>query len=307
MLKGKRIVVTGVTGQVVHAIAKRLAPHNDVWAIARFSEPGSRDLIESFGITTRIADFAKGVFEDVPTDFEYVLHFAANTRTTTSEEGMVINAEGAGILMNYFRGSKAFFHCSTSGVYAPHPDPYHASHEEIDQIGGGRLGHYPPTKTAAEGAVRAFARVLNLPTVIARLNVAYGTEAGDGGLPGMQLDKLVNREPIRLPKSWTCIHQPIHEDDLTAHIGPLLEAASVPATVVNWGGDEQVKAEDWVRYLGEVTGIEPVFEFTDENPLPQGILDNTRRLKITGPCTVPWREGMREMVRLRYPDLKLVA
>jgi len=294
-----------VTGQVANAIAKRLATHNEIWAIARFTEPGSRELIESYGITTRFADFATGVFENVPEDFEYVLHFAANTRTKTSEEGMVINAEGAGILMNYFRRAKAFFHCSTDGVYAPNADPYHEYNEEIDQIGGGRLGHYPPTKTAAEGAVRAFARVLNLPTVIARLDVAYGTEAGDGGLPGMQLDQLVKGEPIKLPKSWTCIHQPIHEDDLTEHIGPLLAAASVPATVVNWGGDERVKVEDWVRYLGEVCGIEPIFNFTDEDPLPQGILDNTRRLKITGPCKVPWREGMREMVRLRYPDLKL--
>ena len=29
------------------------------------------------------------------------------------------------------------------------------------------------------------------------------------------------------------------------------------------------------------------------------ISDNTKRLAITGPCKVPWEEGMRQMVRAR--------
>jgi nucleoside-diphosphate-sugar epimerase len=37
------------------------------------------------------------------------------------------------------------------------------------------MGHYTGTKAAGEGAVRAMARVLSLPTVICRMDVQYGT------------------------------------------------------------------------------------------------------------------------------------
>jgi hypothetical protein len=30
--------------------------------------------------------------------------------------------------------------------------------------------------------------------------------------------------------------------------------------------------------------------------------DPTKRLAITGPCTVPWQEGMRLLYAHRYPD-----
>ena len=44
----------------------------------------------------------------------------------------------------------------------------------------------------------------------------------------------------------------------------------------------------------------------DVTPIPNtlrgSIADNTRRLAITGPCTVDWREGMRRTVAARHPD-----
>jgi hypothetical protein len=80
----------------------------------------------------------------------------------------------------------------------------------------------------------------------------------------------------------------------------LLAAASVPATIVNWGGDEVVTAQEWTAYLGELTGRRPR---TEVIPLPgsqAGIaLDVSKRLEITGPCRTPWRTGMRAMLDAR--------
>ena len=43
-----------------------------------------------------------------------------------------------------------------------------------------------------------------------------------------------------------------------------------------------------------VSGAPPVVDTQ-----PSAISDNTKRLSITGPCTVPWREGMRRMFTAR--------
>jgi hypothetical protein len=41
-------------------------------------------------------------------------------------------------------------------------------------------------------------------------------------------------------------------------------------------------------------------------PIPGATLgvavDPTKRITITGPCRVPWRDGMRALVEQRYPD-----
>jgi UDP-glucuronate 4-epimerase len=77
--------------------------------------------------------------------------------------------------------------------------------------------------------------------------------------------------------------------------------ASVPATIVNWAGDDVVQSEDFVRYLGELVGVEPEFAYQ-----PVGICsrpcDNTRRRALIGDCSVGWREGMRRMAEGRHPD-----
>ena len=37
---------------------------------------------------------------------------------------------------------------------------------------------------------------------------------------------------------------------------PLLEAGSVPATIVNWCGDETMPMQDWARMAGTLSGKE---------------------------------------------------
>ena len=40
MLKGEKILIPGPAGQIATPIAKALAKDNEVWGIARFSQPG---------------------------------------------------------------------------------------------------------------------------------------------------------------------------------------------------------------------------------------------------------------------------
>ena len=101
------------------------------------------------------------------------------------------------------------------------------------------------------------------------------------------------------------MHSPIHEDDLCDHIEPLLEAASVPATIVNWGGDTGVNAVDWVNYLGSLIGKVPNYQFVDGALYPNCITDTARGREIGLTWKVPWKAGMRRMIAARRPELVL--
>jgi hypothetical protein len=100
------------------------------------------------------------------------------------------------------------------------------------------------------------------------------------------------------------LFNPIHEDDVIAMLEPLLAAASVPATVVNWGGDDAVGIEEWCQYLGGLLGVEPEFVKTDQT-ISSVNVDLTRMHELAGRTTVPWRDGFRRMVATRHPELTL--
>ena len=76
-LEGKRILITGPAGQIAFPLAAQLAKHNEVWGIARFSEPGSRERVEAAGIRAQQVDLVAPDWSKLPEDFDYLLHLAA--------------------------------------------------------------------------------------------------------------------------------------------------------------------------------------------------------------------------------------
>lgn len=309
MLKGRKILLTGLTGRVGGAFADRLVEHNEIWGLARYSEPGSLDYWRDRGVHTIAADFGQSEFSDVPTDVDYVVHLAAWTgwgvANRSPDEAIRINAEATGLLMAHCREAQAFLHVSTCAVYDQVSDPWHAYQETDPVSGGGKLVDYSASKLAAEGAVRTLARVLSLPTVICRLNAQYGPWA-DCGLPeAMILRNILAGTPILLPANGPANFSLINNADLIDFVEPCLGAATVPAIIVNWGGDEVLSVEQMALFLGALVGIEPKFERTAIYPVPAMITDNSLRSKIAGPCKVNWKDGLREMVRFRHPEINL--
>ena len=65
-LKGKRILVTGPTGQVGRPLVEALAPHNEVFALARFGKPEDRDAFTAIGAHPIAVDLADGSLDAVP-------------------------------------------------------------------------------------------------------------------------------------------------------------------------------------------------------------------------------------------------
>ena len=300
MLKGEKILITGPAGRIAYGITKMLAADNEVWGIARFSDPAARAEVEALGVTTRAIDLGEPEFGDLPSDFTYLLHLAADFGEDY-ERALRVNAEGTGLLLSHCRTAKAALVMSTLTVYKPHPDPFHPFRED-DPIGDQLLPSPQPysiVKIAQEAVARYCAREFGLPVTIARMGAAYGDR---GGLPLFHLQAIAAGTPV-VVRCDPLPYSPIHYDDINAHVEALVGAASVPATIVNWAGDVPVTAQAWSAYFGELLGVEAEMRTQVVHGASVGSVgDNAKRLSITGPCTVDWKVGFRDMAAHYLPD-----
>ncbi len=300
VLEGKKILVTGPTGQVGFPVARAFAQKNEVYGLARFKKPADRERLEAAGVTCVKGDLAAGDLDAVPEDVDYVAHFAvAKSPKGDFDADISANAEGVGLLMAHCRNAKAFLHCSTTGVYE-----HAGAHKlrENDPLGDNHrvmLPTYSIAKISAEAVARFSARQFNLPTTIARLNVPYGN---NGGWPIFHLAMMIAGEPIPVHPERPCVYNPIHEDDLVATLPALFEAATVPATIVNWAGTETVSIEEWCGYMGGLTGLEASFVDTDRT-IGSVAVDTTKMQALVGPTEVDWKDGFKRMVETFHPEL----
>ena len=300
MLSGEKVLITGAAGQIGYPLALHLAKDNEVWGLARFSDPAARARLESAGVVPFKHDLGEADFAGLPDDFTYVLHLAANMARTDYDKAITDNAEGTGLLLKHCRRAKAALVMSTHSVYKPWDDPWH-NFVETDPLGDVNSTYTPTysmSKIGQEAVARFCSRAFDLPVIIARMNASYGP---NGGLPAYHLDSVAAGEPVTT--RWDpCLYMPIYEDDINEQAAPLLAAATVPATIVNWGGDEPVSVQQWVPYMGELTG-KPAEVVVKEipNTLRGSVADATKRQAITGPCKVDWREGLRRTWEARRP------
>ncbi len=302
-LRGKRILVTGPTGQWAKPTTISLAADNDVIGIARFSDPTAREELESAGVTCLPVDLVDGDLSAVPTDVDVVLNLAV-AKTKSFDRDLAANAESVGLLMAHCSGASAFLHCSSTGVYQPNG---HHEFVETDPLGDnhrvlGFMPTYSICKIAAEAVARTAARLYGVPTTIARLNVPYGNA---GGWPWLHLEQILAGQPVSVHTNTPSIYNPIHEDDLLASLPGLIAAAAVPATIVNWGGSEAVSVEEWSVHLGELVGRAVTFEASGQ-ALESVTIDRTKQESLLGPTTVSWRDGLRRMVETFHPEALVV-
>jgi nucleoside-diphosphate-sugar epimerase len=301
VLSGEKILLTGPAGQIAFPLAEYLARDNEVWGIARFGDPSTREKVDAIGVTTSVCDVGDGDFSDLPDDFTYVLHLAAFMGPGLDfDHAIRVNAEGTGLLLAHCRRAKAAMVMSTHSVYRPQDDPLHVF-LETDPIGEVNAAHSPTysmSKIAQEAVARYCARALDLPVVIARMNASYGP---NGGLPTMHFDALLAGNAITT--RWDpCTYSPIHQDDINEQTAALLDAASVPATIVNWAGDEGVSVQEWARYMGELSGREAVVNVVEQPGTLRGsIASSAKRAASTGPCAVSWKDGLRRVWESRCP------
>lgn len=295
-MDGKKILVTGPTSTVGLPVTLDLATRNEVWGIARFGDAGARERLEAAGVRCETVDLATSDFTEIPDDFDYVVNFAiARGSDADWDHDLAANGEAVGLLLARCRAARGFLHCSSTAVYQPagaHPLV------ETDALGDNHrvmFATYSIAKIASEVVARTACRQLGVPTVIARLNVPYGDH---GGWPWFHMKMMEAGMAIPVHPDRPNRFNPIHSDDIVRQVPKLLEAATVPATTVNWAGAPS-SIEEWCGLIAELAGLEARFEETDT--IGSVTTDNTRMHELIGPAEIDWRTGITRMVAANTP------
>lgn len=297
-MQNEKILVTGVTGKIAFPIARQLATDNEVWGLARMRDIKDEQRVTAAGIRPLKLDFAGGDFSGLPEDFSYVFHAAVDPGLDDWQACLNTNAHNSGRLLHHCRAAKGFVFCSTGSIYA-----YQGQRPltESDPPGAPLRANYSFSKVAGESVCRWIAEEHGIPLSIIRICSTYGPE---GGAPADRLEAILAGRPIRLHPDSPNNYNPIFEDDYVDLGIRAMECASAPPLVVNWSGSETVSIEDYCAYLGELVGVEPIFEYSEEAHTPLWP-DVTHMHETLGLTRVPWREGMRRMVQARHPELTL--
>ena len=308
-MQGQKVLFVGGQGPVSAPALRSLAPANDVFAMARFSNPLAREKLEAIGVTCIRHDMFES-FDDLPDDFDYVYHSALPLTRSASGMGRTdvpsrgrwpssfdAYADATGRLMAHCRPAKGFLFASTISVYDPPggdtPVP------ETHPFGIHTTSAYAFTKVANEAVISYLSRCLDIPATIIRVGSASGV---DGGPLRGRLDRIVQGRPIPLHPDKPTHVRPIFEPDCARLGVDALQAGRVPPLVVNWCGDDVVTVEEYCTYMGELIGKEPIFEYTTAAWCSL-VPDPTFMHEVLGHCEVTWREGCRMLVEQCYPEL----
>ncbi|WP_380873678.1 dehydratase [Sphingomonas sp. DBB INV C78] len=302
-IEGKRILITGATGQFAKPLVAAYAGRAQVFAAARYGKEEDRAEIAAMGATPVRIDLSDPASLETIPEVDYVVN-AAVAKTGDFDRDLQENAEGVGFLIAKCRNAKAFVHISTTGVYA-----YEglAPRKETDALGDNHRSMMPTysiAKIATESVCRFAAKTYGVPTVIARMSVPYGD---NGGWPWYHLLMMQNGVPITIHPEGPNLYSPLHVDDYVEKILYLLGAATKEVVTTNFGGSQAASVEEWCEYIGELTGFTPIFQ-KDEAAFGALSIDTTKMHSLIGETKVDWRDGIRRMIKALAPDtLKTAA
>jgi nucleoside-diphosphate-sugar epimerase len=286
-LSAKRVLVTGASGLVALPVAVALAQSNEVYAVARFSNPEQKRILEAAGVRTIAFDLAEHDLSPLPRSVDVVINYAV--LPPNKREHYNVNAGATGRLARRYRDCEAFVQGSTGSLYAyqgeralREDDPYglHSSAEP-----------YAASKIAAEFLLKHLSEDYRMPTTIVRIFSFYGPR---GGGVTQRVDQVAKGLPVSIYPGVRNVHTPLFEDDYVEKTIGAVGIAKSPAQIVNVGGSEAVTTQEYCEIAGEILGKKPIFV---ENSSAWPIwADTTKMAGLLGPSRVSIREGVRRVI-----------
>lgn len=284
---GKRILVTGTSGVVAFPVAAELAKSNQVYAVARYTDPMQKRAIEEAGATAIAFDLADEDLSSLPASVDIVINYAV--LPFSNPRHYDVNTGAAGRLARRYRDAEAFVHGSTGSLYAyqgeralMEDDPY-GLHSSIEP--------YAASKIGAEYLLKHLSEDYALPVTLVRIFSFYGPR---GGTMTQRIDQVARGEPVSVYPGVRNVYTPLYEDDYVEKTIGAAGIAKVGAEVINIGGSEAVTTQDYCRIAGKILGKEPIFA---ENSRAWPIWgDTTKMERLLGPSKVSVREGVRRII-----------
>lgn len=286
-LSGKRVLVTGASGLVAFPVAAKLAENNEVFAVARFSDPAQRRAIEQAGAVPVSFDLANPDLSSLPDNIDVVINYAV-LPPKFGNKAYEVNTGATGRLARRYRDAQAFVHGSTGSAYEHQgrllreDDPYGLHHP---------VENYAASKIGSEFLLRHLSEDYGLPVTIVRIFSFYGPR---GGAVTQRIDQVLRGEPVSVFPGEANLYTPLYEDDYVAKTIGAAGIAKVGCETLNVGGSEAVTIQEYCGMAGEMIGKEPVFvENSSSWPIAA---DVTKMERLLGPSEVSVREGVRRVI-----------
>lgn len=274
------IAVVGVGGKVGPTLARMLTradPARRVIGIARFSEPGLRERLASWGVETIACDVLDRAAVMALPDAANVVYMAGRKFGTEGDQPLTwaMNALAPAHVAERYRAARivAF---STLCVYPFAPVDGPGCDEATPPT---PVGEYANSCVARERVLQWHSRRHGTPGRIARLNYAIDLRYGvlhDVGA------RVLAGEPIDLATGWANV---IWQGDATAMILRCLRHAEVPASPINIGAPRPARIRDVALAFGERFGRAPVL-VGEERP-EAWHNDCSLAARLLGPPDVP--------------------
>ena len=287
-LSGKRVLVTGASGLVALPVAVELAKNNEVFAVARWSDPSQKALVEAAGAEAVMFDLANEDMSALPSQVDVVINYAV-LPPNFGNMAYDVNTGATGRLARRYRDAEAFVHGSTGSLYE-----YQGERplREDDPYGLHSAGeNYAASKIGAEYLIKHLSVDYQLPVTIIRIFSFYGPR---GGGVTQRIDQVAKGLPVSVYPGVRNVHTPLYEDDYVEKTIGCAGIAKVGGEVVNVGGSESCTTQEYCRIAGEMVGKEPIFV---ENGKSWPIwADTTKMERLLGPSKVSIREGIRRVL-----------
>lgn len=250
------IIVLGVAGKMGMTLArmiKRAAPHKRVVGVARFSDEGSQEWLERYGVETIKCDLLDAPAVAALPKLPNVIYMAGLKFDFRGREDFLwaMNTLVPAYVGDAFRDSRIVA-LSTIHVY-PWSDPRRGGVTE-DVPPTARPGEYANSVVGRERTFQYFSRLHNTPGRLVRF--VYAIDMRYGVLQEIA-SWVKSGTPIPLATGNVNIQW---QGDAINHFARLLKHCETPSTPINIGGPECVSVRHVAIEFGKIFGIDPVFE-----------------------------------------------
>jgi UDP-glucose 4-epimerase len=250
-----KVFVTGATGLIGSRLIERLAPGNEVFAVARRTGP------ELNGVEWIRQDLSQPLDDAAfPGEVDAIAHLAQSERYRDFPDGAMdlfaVNVQSTASLLEYARGAGAgaFVLASSGGGYAHAPDPI------PEDAPLATSGPYFRSKRMAELLVENYAGEFG--GAILRFFFVYGP--GGKLLVARLAGKILAGEEIVIEGDPGMAMNPIYVEDAAAAVEAAL-GLSEQATI-NVAGDEVLRVRELVERLAEALGREARIRAGGDSP-----------------------------------------